>query len=61
MKALKGYRTILFNIVMLIAGIMGEELAPETANDLVEAFLVVWAAGNAFLRWITDSPIGEKI
>lgn len=54
---MKGFRTVAFNLIMLIAGVTGNELAPEVAHQYVEWFLGAWAAGNVILRWITDSPI----
>ncbi len=57
MKRLKGFRTIAFNAIMLVAAITGAQVDPETAKEFVELFAAVWAGGNALLRAITDSPV----
>jgi succinylglutamate desuccinylase len=54
---MKGYRTIVFNALMLVAGIAGNEVAPDLMIQFVDAFLAAWAVGNVILRRITDSPI----
>ena len=57
---MKGYRTIVFNAVMLVAGVTGAQVAPEMANDFAEAFVAVLALGNGLLRLITNTPIFKK-
>ena len=57
---MKGWRTILFNGVMLIVGLTGAVVTPELVNELVEGFIGVWATGNVILRAITNSPMFKK-
>ena len=57
---MKGFRTIGFNTIMLVVGITGAQITPETANQFLEAFLALWAVGNYILRAITDSPMFKK-
>ena len=54
---LKGWRTIIFNGLMLILGITGAEVSPEMAREFTEAFIAVLTVGNGILRAITDGPI----
>ncbi len=54
---LKGWKTIIFNGVMLIVGIAGAEVSPEMAQEFTEAFIAVLAIGNGILRAVTDGPI----
>lgn len=70
MKKLKGYRTILFQIVM--AGVtiahlrypelmVPEEAAVQEGVDTVLAGIAtLWGAGNVVLRFITNTPVGKK-
>lgn len=67
---MKGYRTIIFNIVMTISmGLalwMPEAETPDaetvnTALDNVEAAITaVWGIGNMILRAITNTPMFNK-
>ena len=57
---MKGYRTIAFNALMLVGGLVGAELDPTLVDRFLEAFLAVWAAGNGLLRAITNTPVFEK-
>lgn len=63
----KGYRTVFFNLVMIIAHMVtmvsGIDVTEE-ATQMQEGFLLllagldlVWAIGNVWLRYITDTPI----
>ena len=64
---MKGYKTIIFNLVM--TGLMVlKMMSPETeipgedeisaGIDLVDgAITFVWGIGNLFLRAITDTPV----
>lgn len=63
---LKGYKTIIFNVIMtgiMIANSTGAFEVPADldvagAIDTVEAALViVWGIGNFLLRVVTDTPI----
>ncbi len=64
---MKGYRTIVFNIVMMIAMIMkqwwpeaevpGEEAINEGLDTIEAALAFIWGIGNAGLRAVTNTPI----
>ena len=70
MKALKGFKTIAFNILMLV--IMGvrvinpeaelpDEAAVEASVVSLDAGLTaLWGTVNIILRAVTDSPIFKK-
>lgn len=49
---MKGWRTILFNVAMVVVAI-AETLPPKTA-------LYVTVVGNAVLRVITNTPVGSN-
>lgn len=67
---LKGYRTIIFNLIMpglmilSTMGILGPGETPdaETVNqfldNLDEMLMAAWAIGNLILRKITTGPVG---
>jgi len=69
---LKGYRTVLFNIVMAIVamlqalGAFGDTKIPTSedighAVDALDAVLVFfWGLGNIILRYYTTTQIGKK-
>ena len=57
---MKGYRTIAFNVLMLIAAVTGAAWTPELINEWIEAIAVIWAAGNAVLRAVTNTPMFKK-
>lgn len=67
MDKIKGYRTILFNILMAIATITALFTGTKVENEviqiqngidlLIQALAIIWAAGSIWLRAITDSPI----
>jgi hypothetical protein len=58
---LKGYRTIIFNILAgglaLASTRFGLNLDPQTQVDAVSAVLTI---GNIALRVVTDSKVGTK-
>lgn len=67
---LKGYKTIIFNVVMGLVMIL-RALSPEselpdaenvedTIDSLDAALTAVWGVGNIILRAITDSPIFKQ-
>jgi hypothetical protein len=70
MNKLKGYRTVIFNIIMTLVmfwQVQQPDVELPTADhvnqslDAVEAVVtVLWGIGNLFLRAWTDSPIFEK-
>ena len=71
MRTLKGFRTLIFNALMSIVMLVnlwdpGADMpgANEvgTLIDTADAFITgVWGAGNIFLRFITTTPVGEKL
>ena len=57
---MKGKRTILFNIAVLVSGLLaykGFDVDPET---LVGFILAVVPAGNAVLRFLTTTPVWQS-
>ena len=72
LESIKGYRTVIFNVLMalatissLLSGISVEQevLQIQKGFDvLLEALAIIWAAGNIWIRSLTDSPIfkGKK-
>ena len=67
---LKGYRTIIFNILMPVLMAVslwtGEDVGGEGELNLMldaveEALVAVWAIGNMVLRAITNTRIGSRI
>lgn len=52
-----GYRTILFNAIMLAGSLLGFHMAPEQATQYVDAIVLLWGGGNVVLRGITKGPI----
>ena len=67
---LKGYRTIIFNVVMTALMVLkmwkpeieipgGEEIS--AGLDMVDAAMAfIWGLGNLFFRAITDTPVGKS-
>jgi hypothetical protein len=56
----KGYRTILFNLVLAAAAAANHAVSPETAAHVVDLVLLLGAsAGNMALRVITTTPVGK--
>lgn len=67
---LKGFRTLIFNVVMGIVMLLRalgadtemptEEQVSAAIDSLDVALTAIWAIGNLLLRAITDSPIFKK-
>ena len=57
---MKGYRTIAFNVLMAIVAVTGANVAPEQVETVVTVGALIWAAGNAALRAVTNTKIGKK-
>ena len=53
----KGWKTIVFNAVMLAVGITGAQVNPELVTEFAEGFVGVLTVGNGILRGVTNSPI----
>ena len=68
MKALKGYRTVLFNLLTLAvtaSGFVLQYLGQLGLDDKTFALVAIClnifvAAANLWLRKVTTTPIGEK-
>ncbi len=70
MSSLKGFRTVIFNIIMGAIMVirafnpeaeLPDEVAVQGAVDAVDAAISsVWLVGNLILRAITDSSIFKK-
>ena len=70
--SIKGYRTVVFNVLMAVATISALLTGTKVENEVVQiqegidlllqGLAVIWAAGSIWLRSITDSPIfkGKK-
>jgi hypothetical protein len=60
MEKVKGFKTIGFNLLMLVASVTGAQIDPAFMTEWIEAIAAVWAGGNAVLRAVTSSPIFQK-
>lgn len=69
MRVLKGWRTVIFNVVM--GGVLfwnqvipDQQISPDEVtgawNHLEAALISVYAIGNLVLRAVTDTRIGER-
>jgi hypothetical protein len=54
---MQGYRTIIFNLIMVAGGLLGLTIAPEQASAYADAFILLWGFGNVVFRAITHTPI----
>ena len=58
---LKGYKTILFNLLATVVPLMElAELKAVVPDDYMPIYLLVVAVGNVYLRSITTTPMGKK-
>jgi len=57
----KGYRVILFNLIMGVAGLVGLNIAPAQAQIWVTGLIVSWAFGGVALRFVTNTPVFQKL
>jgi uncharacterized membrane protein len=60
---MKGYRTIIVNILMLLASlgaIYGFEITAEQIDAVATGIVSIFAVVNVILRAITTGPIGSK-
>ena len=68
MTFLKGWRTVLFNLVigsfLFLNQTLGIEIdvidASEKLNELDQILIFFWGIGNVILRAITDTPLGDN-
>lgn len=59
---MKGYKTIVFNIVTLAASLLatyGLDVTPETQADIATGIVSILGVGNMILRSVTTTPIGK--
>ena len=67
MDKLKGYRTIVFSVIMAVSTLMTIFFGVDVSADatklkdgvdmLLQGLVTVWGVGSIWLRIITDSPI----
>ena len=57
---MKGFKTIGFNAIMLLGALTGAAWSPELVNEWLNAFAILWGAGNMILRAVTNTPIFRK-
>lgn len=70
MDKIKGFKTVLFNVIMtaiMLTGMWGgdvleidEEDVVSTLDALEAAIVGIWGVGNIMLRAVTNSPIFNK-
>ena len=63
MKSLKGYRTLIVNVLMMIAailGIWGIDFPKDQIGVVATGIVSVMALVNMYMRKITDTKIGRK-
>lgn len=57
---LKGWKTIIFNALMLIAGLTGAAITPDMAEEVAAAILAIASVVNIILRAVTNSPVFQR-
>ena len=67
MEALRGWRTVMFNVIMaaamcvtLLTGTATEDdviVLKQGVEHIIEGVIAVWTVGNLWLRAVTDTPI----
>lgn len=60
---MKGYRTIITNVLMAIASILaiqGVEIPVDMVNNITTGIISAFAVINLILRKMTTTPMGEK-
>jgi hypothetical protein len=70
LESLKGYRTVLFNLLMTVIMVLslwkpgeawpGAEAINSFLDSFEVAFAFLWGLGNMILRAVTDTPIFKK-
>ena len=63
MEMLQGYKTILFNALLVLTGVlaeMGIALPADFAQDINGAILAIVGVAGVALRAVTTGPIGGK-
>lgn len=57
---LKGWRTLVFNILTLLALLLGGLTGQITDADTLRYIGIAMAVVNILLRWVTDGPVALK-
>jgi len=52
-----GYKTLIVNVIMVVAALAGLNVSPELAAEYAQAFVVAWGGINVVLRAISKGPI----
>lgn len=70
MDTLKGYRTVLFNLIMILAYLVTLITGVDVTEDVVQlkdgvyqlliSLGIIWSVFSIWLRYITDTPIFRK-
>lgn len=62
MDFLKGYKTVIFNVLVLIAGLAQiTDLVQLVAPEYLPAVTLAVAVANLVLRWATDTGIFSNV
>jgi hypothetical protein len=67
---MKGYRTLVFQAIMTVGGLItiwtgvdtteGTNLIKDNLDLILTAGTVIWGVGSVWLRVVTDSPLFKK-
>jgi hypothetical protein len=57
----KGYRTIVLNLVALVAGLLGLHLTMDNVNMWLDLGAALFPVGNIVLRMFTNTAVGQKV
>lgn len=67
LKKLKGWRTVIFNVGVAVAGVLWGDEAAKAIGDLglgldnaENSLIAAWGLANVALRFITTTPIAAK-
>lgn len=58
---MKGYRTLIFNAIAVVAGLLGLHLTMDNVNTWVDLFVALVPVGNIVLRMVTNTAFGQKV
>ena len=58
---MKGYRTIAYNVIALVAGLLGLHLSMDNVNMWLDLGAALFPAGNIVLRMFTTTPFGQQV
>ena len=60
---MKGYRTIVFNVLGLLFGLLamyGVDVSPEDQQSIGNGLVAILTVGNVILRSVTTTPLGSR-